>query len=396
MLRALLVGVLLAALASPAAAQEPETRAEELWRKQQEKAARVAPYKPFWIEKRLFAIERAGGLGVTNGWFVTFGDIKSGSGFAGGPAYGKLFDNGTLVYAKAAYSIRNFKMAQVAVQAPPAAGKRLLIGGRLRWQDAPTLPFYPIGTNSPKNSFDFSETKSEASARAVFRPVRVVRLGGGAAYEDFDTTHVVPKEPDPSLALIAVPGSGTEPSYAHGHVLGAFDSRDGTGYSRRGSLLQATWNDYRQQNGDGLSFQRLDAVAEQYVPILHGNWVIYAGLRYSTTSAPAGNAVPFYLLPHLGGNDLRGYSQYRFRDRHSILLTLEYRWYVQEFADMAIFYDAGKVAPERSQIDLEDLKRSIGVGLRFHGPETTVIRLEVATSREGWRFIFGFTPVGGR
>lgn len=396
MRRLIPVGVLLAVLASPAAAQEPETRSEELARQQQDKATRLTPYTPFWVEKRLYDLERAGGLGITNGWFVTFGDIKSGSGFAGGPAYGKLFDSGTLVYAKAAYSIRNFKMAQLAVSAPPAAGRRLLISGRVRWQDAPTLPFYPIGTNSPKSRFDFSETKTEASGRALFRPVRLLRVGGGVSYEDFETTQVVPKDPDPSLALIAVPGTDTDPSYVHSHVLGAIDSRGGAGYSRSGSLLQATWHDYRQQNGDGLSFQRLDAVAEQYVPILHGNWVLYAGLRYSTTETSGDNVVPFYLMPQLGGNDLRGYSNYRFRDRHSILLTLEYRWYVQEFADMAIFYDAGKVAPERSQIDLEDLKRSLGVGLRFHGPETTIIRLEAAKSREGWRFIFGFSPVGGR
>jgi hypothetical protein len=86
---------------------------------------------------------------------VTFGDIKSGSGLALGPAYGKLFDNGTLIYGKGAYSIRNFKMAEVSFHAPPAAHGRLAIDGRLRWQDAPTLAFYPVGTNSEKSRFDF-------------------------------------------------------------------------------------------------------------------------------------------------------------------------------------------------------------------------------------------------
>jgi outer membrane translocation and assembly module TamA len=93
---------------------------------------------------------------------------------------------------------------------------------------------------------------------------------------------------------------------------------------------------------------------------------------------------------------LRGFSSYRFRDRHSLLFTAEYRWYVQEFVDMAIFYDAGKVTSHRSQLDFDGLKSSVGAGIRFHGPETTAVRLEVAHSQEGWRLIFGFSPVGGR
>jgi hypothetical protein len=390
--------MLMLALASSATAQEPETRAEEIAQKQRDKAATAAARPPNWVEKRLLQIEQAGGLGVTNGWFVTFGDIKTGSGFAGGPAYGKLFDNGTLLYAKAGYSIRNFKMAQLSVRAPAAAAGRLTIDGRLRWQDAPTLPFYPIGPDSEKSRFDFSETMTEVSGQAKFRPVRFVRLEGGAGYEDYKTSTLELTRPAPNsqLQLLFVPGVGEDPAYVRSHVTGALDSRTGPGYSRRGTLLQATLHDYRQQSGDSYSFRRVDALAEQYVPILHGNWVLYFRLRTSTTHTSDGNTVPFFLMPYLGGNDLRGFANYRFRDRHSLLFTAEYRWYVQEFVDMAIFYDAGKVVPDRSQLDFDNLESSVGAGIRFHGPQTTAIRMEVAHSREGWRFIFGFSPVGGR
>jgi hypothetical protein len=390
--------VIFFSLASSSNAQEPETRAEETARKQQEKAVTAGPRPPNFFEKRLLALEQAGGLGITNGWFVTFGDIKSGSGFALGPAYGKLFDNGALLYGKAAYSIRNFKMAQLSFRAPSAAGGRLTIDGRLRWQDAPTLPFYPIGPESEKSRFDFSETKSEVSGQAKFRPIRFIRIEGGSGYEDYETSTLDLTRPAPNsqLQLLFVPGAGVDPAYVRSYVTGALDSRDGPGYSRRGTLLQATLYDYRQQSGDGYSFRRVDGLAEQYVPILHGNWVLYFQLRTSTTHTSDGNTVPFFLMPYLGGNNLRGFVNYRFRDRHSILLTAEYRWYVQEFVDMAIFYDAGKVVPERSQLDFDDLESSVGAGIRFHGPQTTAIRLEVARSHEGWRFIFGFSPIGGR
>jgi hypothetical protein len=191
-----------------------------------------------------------------------------------------------------------------------------------------------------------------------------------------------------------MPGMGADPTYVHGLASAAIDSRDGEGYSRHGSLLRGTLHDYRQRNDGPYSFQRVDADAEQYLPILHGNWVMFLGLHASTTAADAGHDVPFFLMPDLGGHDLRAFSNYRFRDRHSIYVTAEYRWYAQEFVDAAIFYDGGKVVPDRRALDFTGFKHSVGAGIRFHSPQTTVMRLEVARSREGMRLIIAFSPVG--
>jgi hypothetical protein len=122
--------------------------------------------------------------------------------------------------------------------------------------------------------------------------------------------------------------------------------------------------------------------------------VLFFGLHASTTTASNGNSVPFFLMPDLGGHDLRGFSNYRFRDRHSIYTTVEYRWYAQEFLDAAIFYDAGKVVPERSALDFSGFRHSIGAGVRLHGLQMTGLRLEVARSNEGTRILIAFSPVG--
>lgn len=378
-------------------AQEPTTRAAEIAKQQEEKAATLAPRRPNRIEQRLLDMERAGGFGVTRGWFVAFGGIKSGSGFALGPAYTKVLDSGALLQAKAAYSFRNFKLLQVSAQSAPVADRRVTFFTRARWHDAPALAFFPLGPDSPDTRADFAERASEVSGRVLWQPVRLLKFGGGLSFETYDIRDAGTKRPSVAELTAAnpAPGIGADPNYLHSHVSAALDSRDGPGYSRRGTLLQATLRDYRQQNGDGFSFQRADGVAEQFIPILHGNWVIYLGLRASTTTADSGNAVPYFLLPKLGGSDLRGYRSWRFRDRHSILFTAEYRWYVQEFVDVAIFYDTGKVVPERSRLNLKGLTDSIGAGIRFHGPQTTALRLEVARGREGLRLIFAFSPVGG-
>lgn len=378
--------------AAPLAAQTPASREEENARKQAEKAKEVEPYRPNRFERRLLEIEQAGGFNIQRGFFVTFGDIKSGSSIALGPAYGRIFDSGAMLVAKGTYSIRNFKLLQVAAQSAPLARGRLLFSGRARWQDAPTLALFQLGQRSPNVRTDYGETMTEVSGQMSLQAARFLRFGAGTAFERYET--------DPAEALVigdvpvtpfTFPGLGADPDYLHSFALAAIDSRAGPGYSRSGSLLQATLHDYRQQNDGPFSFQRIDGMAQQLIPILHGNWVIDLSVRASTTSADAGETVPFFLMPELGGgSDLRGFGNYRFRDRHSILFTAEYRWYVQEYVDMAVFYDAGKVTSRRSDLDFDGLKSDVGIGIRFHSPRATALRLEVARGNEGMRLIFAF------
>jgi|SRR6266542_125902 len=383
----------LMACAGAAFGQEPGSRAEEEARQQQQKARSLSPYKARFVERQILAMENAGGLAVPRGFFVTFGDIKRGAGLALGPAYGRVLPSGTTVIAKAAWSMNDYKMAQFAAQSRLLAADRLRISARIRWQDAPMVRLYALGPDSPERGTHYAETKDELSAQALFKPIRLLRLGGGLSFERFTTgpAHNIRQD---VADLLVVPGMGADPDYLHSHASAALDGRDGEGHSRHGSLLRATLHDYRQQNDGPYSFQRLDGDAEQYVPVLHGNWVMFLGLHASTTSTAPGRAVPFFLLPDLGGHDLRGFGNYRFRDRHSIYMTAEYRWYAQEFLDAAIFYDAGKVVPDRGSLDFSHFRNSVGAGVRFHGPQTTLMRLEVARSSEGTRLLIAFRPVG--
>ncbi len=96
------------------------------------------------------------------------------------------------------------------------------------------------------------------------------------------------------------------------------------------------------------------------------------------------------MLPALGGgSSLRGFSSWRFRDQNSLLLQAEWRIMVNRYLDMAFFYDAGKVAARTPDLDFDGLKDDYGIGLRFHGPFATPLRVEMARSRESnLSFIF--------
>ena len=54
---------------------------------------------------------------------------------------------------------------------------------------------------------------------------------------------------------------------------------------------------------------------------------------------------------------------------------------------MAVFYDVGKVATERRHLDFHDARDNVGVGIRFHGPTFTPLRVELVHGSEGWKLV---------
>jgi hypothetical protein len=150
-----------------------------------------------------------------------------------------------------------------------------------------------------------------------------------------------------------------------------------------------TLNDYADQDGT-YSFDQLDADLIQHIPILRETWVISLRGRIQTTFGET-DVVPYFLLPSLGsGRTLRAYPSWRFRDRHSILTSAEFRWIPNELGlDMALFYDAGKVTSDRGDLNFDGLKSNWGIGARFHGLMSTALRIEVARGTEGWNLVFG-------
>ena len=180
----------------------------------------------------------------------------------------------------------------------------------------------------------------------------------------------------------------SDPAFLHTSVGGGFDTRKAAGYARRGgayTLAYDNWAD-RDQTYD---FDRLTADAVQHIPILRENWVVSLHGMVVTTLGDQ-DQVPFFLLPSLGsGSTLRAYPSWRFRDRHSMLMSGEWRWIPSRLAmDMALFYDAGKVTNRREDLDFDGLKTDFGVGVRFHGPTATPLRIDVAHGSEGLNIVF--------
>ena len=134
---------------------------------------------------------------------------------------------------------------------------------------------------------------------------------------------------------------------------------------------------------------------QQYIPLLRDRRVLALHALVSTSEADTGAEVPFYLQRTLGGpDDLRGFKYLRFRDRNLLLLQAEYRWEIFTAMDGAIFYDAGKVAARREDLDLNDLESDYGIGFRFGTVNGVFLRVEGAFgSSAGAHFILRFGHV---
>ncbi|RPI54207.1 MAG: hypothetical protein EHM55_11500 [Acidobacteria bacterium] len=368
------------AIAGSAFAQD--TREAERAGMQAQKASQLHPYEPTVLERR---VERIGAfLETKKGPVYPFiGSVLSGGGLALGPGYiGRFGDTGQ-VDAHVAWSVRNYKAAAGTVKLPKFANNRIAVEMRANWLDAPNVAFYGTGDDSVKSDrtgLFYRTTTIGVSTRVQAAPFFAV--GGGLDVIQMETGLT-------SGAAFAA----ADPSYRRSHVFAEMDRRQSPGYTTRGGLYRVEWSDYRQTNAGAHSFNRVDAEVQQFVPILRENSVIALRALASSVNTASGEEVPYVLLPDLGGSHtLRGYPSWRFRGRNRMLLTGEYRWRAGHFVDMALFIDAGRVAPRFADLDINEFRKTYGLGMSFHTPVSTVTRIEVARTGEGTALVFSFSP----
>jgi hypothetical protein len=383
----LIAGIALLALyAAPAGAQE--SREAEIAAKQAEKAKDLKVYVPSRAE-RFIANLRREAIEAPSGPIPILDSPYRGGGFTLGVGYRQFYGDASFWDVKGAYSIKSYKLLEASTQSP--LGDRARVGLRVGWLDAPQVAFYGLGIDSPqaaRTSFGLSEAYAEGTI--AYRPRRWIVLDGAVAYEDYSTEEGRGRSPSIETAFtpLTAPGLGASPAYLHSQGTAGIDWRPTPGYARSGGFYAVTLHNYADQD-DAFSFNRLDADLVQHLPILRDTWVLSFHGRIETT-LDDDDVVPYFLLPSLGsGRTLRAYPSWRFRDRHSILGQAEFRWIPNRLGmDMALFYDAGKVTSRREDLDFDALKNDWGLGVRFHLPAYTFLRIEGARGSEGWKLVF--------
>jgi hypothetical protein len=375
---------------------EPETRQSILESAAAVKAASLQPYEVTLAEKVITRIE-ARFTGGTIRWHPYLQNAYRGGGFAAGAGYLFHTSSYTTLDVRGSYSVNAYKLAEAEFIAPrlfDRRGELKVLGG---WRDATQVPFHGVGMSTSSADFvNYAFEQPYGSALLTVRPTRrlfMVRGGVEASRWDLRSGEGTSPSVEAIYPPESLPGLGATSSFLHSQATVGFDSRPSSGYARRGGFYGVTGHDYTDRD-DALGFRQLDYEAIQHIPILRESWVVSLHGLATTTWNKTGQALPFYMLPSLGGGStLRAFSSFRFSDRNSLLLQAEWRIMANRFFESVVFYDAGKVAARRSDLDLKNLKNDYGFGVRFHAPMATVFRIDVARSNEGTRLVFAASPV---
>jgi hypothetical protein len=388
-------GVLMLALSclltDGASAQEPATRAEADRNRREEKAAGTQPYEPNGLERAIKFAETKGIFILDReGFYPKLGSLTVGSGFAYGLGFRhrRLFENTGALDLWAAASIRRYNAVEARLTFPRLAGNHLHLETWASRRDYPQENFFGLGPDSRRaDRSDYAIRTTHVGGRAGVRPVEPLLVGGGLEYLQprlgRGSGSRLPDLPD-IFQPSQVPGFQARSDFLRSDAFIEVDYREPRN-ARQGGWYRFDYSHYDDRTAGTYTFNRLDADVRQFIGFLAGRRVIAARIFVATSDATGDDAVPFYYMPTLGGNDtLRGFREYRFRGPHAMLFQGEYRWEIWSGLDAALFYDTGKVANRRSDLDWSDLERDYGFGFRFNTDNGVVFRVDAAFgSRDG-------------
>ncbi len=397
LLAALFLGV-------PVASAQELTREALILKERQERAARLTPERASrWEDRILLLNEKKIPQRLSygyNGLRAKLGGMITQGGFGIGPEYFRedLFGGRLESQISWQISTRAYQRGILRLRSRGLAGGRIEAEMLSMHHYYPKIQYYGPGPDSRKsgrsnflledNSLDFSLGLS---------PIRSVLLGPSTGWLWINVGPGRDRRfasADNQFPPSGVPGIDRQTSfYRYGTFL-RINTLDNSAGPRAGGFYLFQFNRYDDRRFSAYGFNLLEADLRQYIPFYNQRRVIALRARTLLTDTHAGESVPFYLQPWLGGgDDLRGFRPFRFRDRNSLLFNAEYRWEIFAGLDMALFADAGKVFPRRGQLNFSRLEKSGGFGFRANVRNHTFLRLDFAFSREGFQAWFKFNDI---
>lgn len=249
--------------------------------------------------------------------------------------------------------------------------------------DGLALRFWGLGPDSPSEDEEVYRPQRLLAyvemSRIVFDELRVgVRL----EVENFlllerETAGLLDVDPPRGARNSTVAGAG---------LLFVRDTRDDRRSPRRGAIIQgfALWFD--EEFGSDFDFNNYNFEYRRFFP-LPGDHVLATQLfLYSARGAP-----PFWRLAALGGrHHTRGYRKARYLDRILMAFQLEYRSPFWWRLGTVGFAGLGDVAEDFHLFELENMRPTVGGGLRARITERDdiLLRADVAVGQGSLRFYF--------
>lgn len=389
--------------AIPAAAQE--TREAELEKQRAERAQSLETYKPGKLEKWMLWFEDVDPINKIaphDGFYLQYGfrwkPVGGGVGVGGGWRH-DLFNRNARVILGGGISTRNYQMLMADFSLPYLASNKVELGTSVVYRHNPQEDYWGLGQDSlADNRVSFKVDYTNFEGRAIVRPLHWLEAGTRFGWLD----GTIGRGTDGRFPSIeetftdaTAPGLAEQPAYSYFEFFSAVDTRDQDDNARDGGFYSLSWREYSDLDFDRYNFRAVDAVAQQFFPIFDKKRVfaVQARLQSAAVEEDAGQQVPFYFKPTMGGSTShRGFNDYRFRDDAVAYLNVEYRWEAFSGMDMALFSDWGTVAPNIGRLKLDDIKNAYGIGFRFNTYKTVLFRVDIGFGGgEGVKYFFKFS-----
>jgi hypothetical protein len=288
-------------------------------------------------------------------------------------------------------------MIDARVQMPRLAKGRVAVDVHGRKYDFPEEHFFGLGPDSDRqDEVTYGMRDTILGATATVRPLGWLNISG--TVDHLNPAVSARASPGEILSVFSpaeIAGVLVQPAFFKYEAGIDINTRQPRGNPRRGGRYGVTFQRFDDTDTDRFSFNRFEVDLQQYIPLVRDRRILALHAMASTSAADTGAEVPFYLQRTLGGpDDLRGFRHLRFRDRNVLLLQAEYRWEIFTAMDGAIFYDAGKVAARKEDLDLRNLESDYGIGFRFGTVNGVFLRVEGAFgSSAGAHFVLRFGNV---
>jgi len=337
----------------------------------------------------------AGVLSAQDGFRPVIGGLPYDSGLALGVEYRKQRMAGGMVDARAKgiVSWKQYQLAEVSIALPRLA-KGLLFAEVLgRYRNFPEEDFWGLGHKSWRNRRT-TYRMEDAGGTGILgvRPRKWLEAGASVGWlavnagpgKDGNWPSI-----EERFAPAEVPALERQADYLHGGGFVRTDYRDEKVDTKQGGLYEFRFTSYHDQELGRYSFRRYELDLRQFFSITERQDTIALRAVTVLSTARAGQQVPFFLQPTVGGGgDLRGYRQYRFRDENALAVNMEYRWRIWSIVQLVGFADAARVFPQPGQISVAGMRGSVGAGVRVKLGDELMLGVELGWSPDGARVWF--------
>jgi outer membrane protein assembly factor BamA len=341
----------------------------------------------------LFSISSAAAAteGYPDRFQLVLGGLREGSSLAVGAEYEHThFANGFFdLRLSSRVSIRLYQRHEAELVIPHFLDPRLFVEVLALYRSYTQVAYFGIGSETAEE--DHSDYHAEGPAFYAtlgFRPAHNVSVGGRLGRLDTDL-HSGKSGRFPSIeeafAPSELPGYVEEPDFYLYGAFAAVDLRNDRHDPTSGAYYELQATRYRDRGFDRFQFEEIQFDAQHFVPV--GFRMSYAVRVHGLfTRAGAGQEVPFYLLPSLGGTEsFHAFEMDRFRDRNLLFMNNELRYQATPEVRVGVFVDVGQVYPSANALRLSSFELGTGLAVYYKSGDRVLVGLSVGFGREGPR-----------